>query len=87
MIWRPDPDDSNRLPESTDDVLVAVEAHLGVKLPDDYLEANPAAITLILIERQQHPRLPPSDEAKWQRDDEKEDECSNLSIGSPSKKP
>ncbi|WP_445002126.1 SMI1/KNR4 family protein [Exiguobacterium alkaliphilum] len=39
MIWRQDPDDPNRLPELTDDVLVEVEARLGVKLPDDYLEA------------------------------------------------
>lgn len=38
-IWRQDPDDPNRLPELTDEVLVAVEARLGVKLPDDYLEA------------------------------------------------
>lgn len=39
MIWRQDPDDPNRLPELTDEVLTAVEARLGVKLPDDYLEA------------------------------------------------
>ncbi|WP_214844590.1 SMI1/KNR4 family protein [Exiguobacterium sp. s150] len=38
-IWRQDPDDPNRLPELTEDVLKEVEARLGVKLPDDYLEA------------------------------------------------
>ncbi|MFN4215178.1 SMI1/KNR4 family protein [Exiguobacterium sp.] len=38
MIWRQDPDDPNRLPELTEDVLKEVEARLGVKLPDDYLE-------------------------------------------------
>lgn len=38
-IWRHDPDDQNRLPDLTEDVLSEVETRLGVKLPTDYLEA------------------------------------------------
>jgi len=39
IIWNDIPDDPNRLPALTDDVLIEVEGRLGVKLPDDYLEA------------------------------------------------
>lgn len=39
IIWNDIPDDPNRLPALTDDVLTEVEGRLGVKLPDDYLEA------------------------------------------------
>lgn len=39
IIWNDTPDDPNRLPALTDDVLTEVEGRLGVKLPDDYLEA------------------------------------------------
>ncbi|EPE61334.1 SMI1 / KNR4 family protein [Exiguobacterium sp. S17] len=38
IIWNDIPDDPNRLPVLTDDVLIEVEGHLGVKLPDDYLQ-------------------------------------------------
>lgn len=39
IIWNDIPDDPNRLPALTDDVLTEVEGRLGVKLPDDYLES------------------------------------------------
>ncbi|XCA83116.1 SMI1/KNR4 family protein [Exiguobacterium mexicanum] len=39
IIWNDIPDDPNRLTALTDDVLTEVEGRLGVKLPDDYLEA------------------------------------------------
>ncbi|WP_215190695.1 SMI1/KNR4 family protein [Exiguobacterium sp. s6] len=39
IIWNDTPDDPNRLPALTDDVLTEVETRLGVKLPIDYLEA------------------------------------------------
>lgn len=39
IIWNDTPDDPNRLPTLTEDVLKEVETRLGVKLPDDYLDA------------------------------------------------
>lgn len=39
IIWNDIPDDPNRLPALTDDILTEVEGRLGVKLPADYLEA------------------------------------------------
>lgn len=39
IIWNDTPDDPNRLPTLTEDVLNEVETRLGVKLPDDYLDA------------------------------------------------
>lgn len=39
IIWNDIPDDPNRLPTLTEEVLKEVETRLGVKLPDDYLEA------------------------------------------------
>gem|GEM_PF-2614048 len=38
IIWNDTPDDPNRLPALTEDVLNEVETRLGVKLPMDYLE-------------------------------------------------
>ncbi len=38
IIWNDTPDDPNRLPTLTEDVLNEVETRLGVKLPMDYLE-------------------------------------------------
>jgi cell wall assembly regulator SMI1 len=39
IIWNDTPDDPNRLPTLTEEVLKEVETRLGVKLPDDYLES------------------------------------------------
>ncbi|WP_214833976.1 MULTISPECIES: SMI1/KNR4 family protein [unclassified Exiguobacterium] len=39
IIWNDIPDDPNRLPTLTEEVLKEVETRLGVKLPDDYLES------------------------------------------------
>ncbi|QUE86319.1 SMI1/KNR4 family protein [Exiguobacterium alkaliphilum] len=39
IIWNDTPDDPNRLPTLTEEVLKEVETRLGVKLPDDYLDA------------------------------------------------